>query len=260
MLLSFVRSTNHNGRHDRPKHVTMIPNLPTYISVVFGLTVLATLLFFYRAIQTANRPSVQKSAAPILLGLLVWLVIQAVLPLNGVYKLVPVSGPPKLILFGILPAMATVIWLSATPKGRRFTDSLSLAKMTWLNTFRIVVELVLYWLFLHKAVPQLITFEGRNFDILAGLTAPFIAYFGLTKGKLSRQLILLWNVVCLGLLLNIIVNALLSAPSPFQQFAFEQPNRALANFPFSWLPTFIVPLVLLGHITAIRRLWKRTAV
>jgi hypothetical protein len=119
-----------------------------------------------------------------------------------------------------------------------------------------VVELVLFWLFLNNTVPELMTFTGRNFDILAGITAPSVAYFGLQKSKLSRQIILIWNVLCLGLLLNIIVNALLSAPSPFQQFAFEQPNLALANFPFSWLPTFIVPIVLLGHLVSIRRLLK----
>ena len=236
----------------------MIPNLPTYIPVVFGLTVLATLLFFYRIMGQSGKEVIRKRAPLILACLVLWLILQAVLTLNGVYKIAPAAGPPRLILFGILPAMMVVIWLSVTRRGRGFMDSLSLVRITYLNTVRVVVEVVLYWLFLNKVVPELMTFEGRNFDILAGITAPFVAYFGLTKGKLSRQIILLWNVVCLGLLLNIIANALLSAPTPFQQFAFEQPNRALGNFPFSWLPTFVVPLVLLGHLTAIRRLSKRS--
>lgn len=51
-------------------------------------------------------------------------------------------------------------------------------------------------------------------------------------------------------------NALFSTPSPIQQFAFEQPNIAILNFPFSWLPTFIVPLVLFGHLASIRKLLK----
>ena len=98
------------------------------------------------------------------------------------------------------------------------------------------------------------TFEGRNFDIVAGITAPLIAYFGLTKAKLNRQAILIWNFVCLGLLVNIVANALLSAPSPIQKFAFDQPNIAILNFPFIWLPTFIVPVVLFGHLTSIKQL------
>jgi len=52
------------------------------------------------------------------------------------------------------------------------------------------------------------------------------------------------------------VNALFSAPSPIQKFAFDQPNIAILNFPFSWLPTFIVPIILFGHLTSIRQLIK----
>ncbi|HZF66041.1 MAG TPA: hypothetical protein VEZ55_16225, partial [Chitinophagaceae bacterium] len=70
-------------------------------------------------------------------------------------------------------------------------------------------------------------------------------------------LLLLWNFLCLALLLIIVVNALFSAPSPFQKFAFEQPNIAIFHFPFSWLPTFIVPIVLFSHLTLIRQLMKR---
>lgn len=237
----------------------MLPNLPTYIAVTFGLTVLTTLLLFYRAITQASTEATRKKGTLVLLSLIGWLMLQAVLTFNGVYRSAPAGGPPPIVLFGILPVMLTLISVFATPAGRRFADSLPLANLTWLNTVRVVVELVLYWLFLHKAVPALMTFEGRNFDILSGITAPFVAYVGFTKGKLSRQLILAWNVVCLGLLLTIIVIAFLSAPTPLQQFAFDQPNLAIGNFPFSWLPTFVVPVVLFGHLVSIRQLLRQSA-
>ena len=48
----------------------------------------------------------------------------------------------------------------------------------------------------------------------------------------------------LGLLANIVIIAVLSFPSPIQQFGFEQPNIGLAYFPFIWLPAIIVPIVL----------------
>jgi hypothetical protein len=147
--------------------------------------------------------------------------------------------------------------LFVTKKGQRFIDSLPLKNITYLHVVRVPVEIVLLWLFLNHAVPQLMTFEGRNFDIIAGITAPVIAYYGLSKGKLNRQIILLWNWVCLALLANIVINALLSAPSPLQKFAFDQPNIAIINFPFSWLPTFIVPIVLFAHLTSIRQLTKK---
>ena len=235
----------------------MIDNLPLYISLTFGLTTVATLHLFIWTIRNSNSEQTRKMATPIFIGLTFWLTIQAVLAYKNVYNSDTNSFPPKIILTGILPTILTIIFLFATSKGRQFIDSLPLNHLTYLNTVRISVEIVLLWLFLYKTIPELMTFEGRNFDILAGITAPFVAYYGLTKQKLSRQIILIWNIGCLGLLANIVVNALLSAPSPIQKFAFDQPNIAILNFPFSWLPTFIVPIILFGHLASIRQLFKQ---
>jgi hypothetical protein len=161
------------------------------------------------------------------------------------------------MLFGVLPTVLATFVLFVTTTGRHFIDSLPLKNLTYLHVVRFPVEVVLFWLFLNKTIPGLMTFEGRNFDIIAGITAPFIAYFGFTKNKLNRQVMLAWNFICLALLVNIVVNAIFSAPSPIQKFAFEQPNIAVLNFPFSWLPTFIVPVVLFGHLTSIRQLLRQ---
>jgi hypothetical protein len=167
----------------------MIENLPTYISLTFGLTTVATLLLFIWTIRNSNSEQTRKKTTPIFIGLTIWLVIQTILTLKNVYNADTNSFPPKILLFGILPTILTVIILFATKKGRKFIDSLPLKNFTYLNIVRIPVEIVLFWLFLNKAIPELMTFEGRNFDIIAGITAPFIAYFGLTKNKLSRQII-----------------------------------------------------------------------
>ncbi|MDA6071854.1 hypothetical protein NJT12_19705 [Flavobacterium sp. AC] len=234
----------------------MIDNLPTYISLTFGLTTVATLLLFIWTIRSSNSEETRKKATTVFIGLAIWLTIQLVLTFKNIYNSDTNSFPPKIMLIGILPTLLIIILLFATSKGRQFIDSLPLKNLTYLNVVRIPVEIVLFWLFLNKAIPELMTFEGRNFDILAGISAPLVAYFGLTKAKLSRKVILIWNFICLGLLISIVVNALFSTPSPIQKFAFEQPNIAILNFPFSWLPTFIVPIVLFGHLASIRQLLK----
>lgn len=234
----------------------MINDLPVYISLIFGLTTLVTLFMFYKVVINSNDELIRKSALKIILGLTIWLVIQAILTLQNFYNSNTNSLPPRIFLFGVLPTFISIIILFITPKGRRIIDSLSLKHYSLLNIVRIPVEFVLWWLFIHKCVPQLMTFEGRNFDIIAGITAPFIAYFGFSKEKISKRLILAWNIICLGLLINIGVNGFLSAPSPLQKLAFDQPNIALLYFPFSWLVSFIVPIVLLGHLTSIKQLLK----
>lgn len=234
----------------------MLENLPIYIPLTFGLTTVATLFLFSWVIKTSISPTTRKNSTIIIISLIIWLTIQAVLTLKNVYNSDTNSFPPKILLFGILPTLLAIVILFSMKKGQQFIDSLSLKKITYLNIVRLPVEIVLFWLFLNKAIPELMTFEGRNLDIIAGITAPMVAYFGLVKGKINHKTILIWNFICLGLLINIVVNAFLSAPSPIQKFAFEQPNIAILNFPFSWLPTFIVPIVLFGHLVSIRQLLK----
>jgi hypothetical protein len=233
----------------------MLPNVPAYIAVAFGLTTLLTLAFFYWAIRNATAEPTRRLANRVGIGLISWLLVQAAITFTGIYT-VP-TAPPKIVLFGILPTVGVIIFLLLTPAGRRFMDSLPLQYLTWLHVVRILVEVVLLGLFLHRAVPDLMTFEGRNVDILSGLTAPVVAWFGFQRGQPRRGLLLLWNGLCLALLANVVVIAFLSAPTPLQQFAFEQPNIAIGYVPFSWLPTFVVPMVLFSHLAALRRLWWR---
>lgn len=220
-------------------------NLPLYISLIFVLTTMLTVWLFYKAANNS------KTTLVILLS---WLAAQALIALSGFYT-VTYTLPPRFALL-VAPPVLFIIILFITTKGKHYIDGLNTRALTILHTIRIPVELVLFWLFIHKAIPQLMTFEGRNFDIAAGLTAPLIFYFGYIKNKLGTKVILIWNVVCLGLLVNIIVNAALSAPFPFQQFGFDQPNVAVLYFPFAWLPCCVVPIVLLSHLASIRQSLK----
>lgn len=107
-------------------------------------------------------------------------------------------------------------------------------------------------------VPELMTFEGGNYDILSGLTAPILAYVVFGKQHVSPRWLLVWNILALGLVINIVVHAVLSAPLPFQQLAFDQPNVGILKLPYIWLPGFIVPVVLFSHGVAIFQLLKST--
>lgn len=231
----------------------MLENLPTYVSVTFILCTLFTLGCGYYILRQSN--FFGKKLPLVLLGIVGWLALKAFLGYQGFYLINPLSKPPRFALV-LLPPILIFSWAFFTKKGLAFVDSLPLLPITYMSVVRIPVEFCLYWLFLGKAVPELMTFAGRNFDILAGITAPFVAYFGFQKKQWNKQVLLIWNILGLCLLLFIVFNGLLSAPTFLQQFAFDQPNIALAAFPFVWLPAFIVPMVLFGHFVAIRRLRK----
>lgn len=221
----------------------MISNLPMLINIVFILTTLLTVFLFYKA---------TKKSSTALLMIAVWLLLQAIIGFKGFYK-VTEGFPPRFALLA-LPAILLIVILFIIPAGRKFLDSLDTKTLTLLHIVRIPVELTLYWLYLNKAVPEIMTFAGRNFDIIAGITAPLVYYSGYVKNYLNKSMLLTWNLLCIGLLFNIVITAILSAPTAFQQFGFEQPNIAILYFPFVWLPCCVVPLVLLAQLASIRAL------
>jgi hypothetical protein len=158
----------------------MIETIPAYINVVFELTTALTLWFFYKATN--------KSTLSIVI-ILAWLMLQAVISLTGFYT-VTNTVPPRFLLLA-LPPILFIIALFITSKGRRYIDTLNVNWLTYLHMVRIPVEVVLFWLFIYKRVPQLMTFEGRNYDIFSGLTAFIVGYYGYTKQRLSNTILLI---------------------------------------------------------------------
>jgi hypothetical protein len=215
----------------------MIEELPNWINVIFLLTVGVTVLMFYLA---------NGRRRDILLWLIIWSTIQSFLALKGFY-LITDTLPPRFILV-LLPTTILII-VSLLPKYRnKLLKDRNRTISTFLHTVRIPVEIILFYLFINNMIPELMTFEGRNFDILAGFTAPIIGTLVLTR-RASNGLLIFWNVISLGLVCLIIINGILSSELPFQQFGFEQPNKAIIYFPFILLPAVIVPIVIYTHLT-----------
>lgn len=224
----------------------MIENLPLFISILFIITTFLSVFLFYKASGNNNI---------VLLVLLVWLGVQSVLAMKGFYTVTDSMPPRFLLLAG--PPLLLLLFLFLTHRGRRFIDRFDLKLMTWMHVVRIPVEITLFLLFREKLVPELMTFEGRNFDIISGITAPLMVLFAFTGRSPKRGLLLAWNFICLLLVFNIVIHAVLAAPSPFQQLAFDQPNVAIFYFPFVWLPCCVVPIVFFSHFASIRKLLRR---
>ena len=222
-------------------------DLHPFIPFTFFFATALTFVLFYKATCHSKI---------ILFSMFFWLILHSVLAYTGYYLNID-TMPPRIII-ALIPPLLLMLVLFTTTKGKKWINQLNLKVLALLHIVRVPVELVLWWLFLNGAVPELMTFEGRNFDVLAGLTAPFVYYFGFVKKIMDRKIIVLWNVLSLALLLNIVVNALLSAPLPFQQFAHEQPNIAIVYFPFILLPAFVVPIVLFSHLATIKRFLSKT--
>ena len=234
-----------------------MPDIPLYIHLLFIFTGLATAVVVVCSVYFSRSEKVKRYTHFTSLAALMWMIFMAALAINHYFE-DKISMPPKLAV-PIIILLVAIIVLFALPRGRRFIDGLSLETLTWLHTIRIPVEIVLLLLAGVKMIPASMTFEGTNFDIASGLTAPIVAILYFRKKAIGPKFLLAWNIVCLALLINVVVNAVLSLPSPMQQLNFDQPNMAVRYFPYAWLPTFIVPVVLFSHLVAIRVLTRKKA-
>ncbi len=210
------------------------------------ITTALTLWFFYRA--SKHRKT--------LYSIMIWMGILSLLSLFGFYKNTEAFPPRFVFLIG--PGILVVLLVFFSRKGREFSDGLSLKWLTLIHGVRIPVEIILLYAFKAGLIPELMTFKGYNYDILSGLSMPIIYYLVFIKKRMSSKSLLIWNIISLGLLINILTIAILSAQTPFQKLAFDQPNIGVTYFPFVWLPGVIVPIVLFSHLVAIRQLYSKS--
>ena len=163
------------------------------------------------------------------------------------------SLPPR-ILAALVPAALAVSYISVSDRVKALMKVIPKSWFINIQSFRILMEIFLWLMYRNGLIPVQMTFEGRNFDLLIGLSAPVIAYFCFVKKSWPGLTALLWNFAGLLLLTNILIIAILSMPGPLRKFINEPANTAVVNFPFIWIPALIVPFAYLMHVLSIKQL------
>lgn len=227
-----------------------------YTSTFVGLAALTAVMYVFvihqlrRALEKAPWEEQRriKIFRRVVTVLIIWTLFISILALSGF--LADFSAfPPRIMLVLVVP-LITLILLTFSKTTTELLAYVPSKAIVALQVFRVFVEIILWMAFLQNLLPVQMTFEGRNFDVIAGLTAPVAAYF-LARNKSA---LILWNILSLGLLFNIISIAVLSLPTPLRMFMNEPANTIVATFPFVWLPGLLVPLAYGLHFLSLRQL------
>lgn len=226
--------------------------VPERISFAFVLLTLGTALAIYALFLTKIKPAARGTR--VALGLLAWAAVQGGLARQGFFIEYAGTRPPVLLLI-LIPNIAALVWLARSKKALASFKGLSPTWLVGVQVFRIPVELILANLSEHHLIPEVMSWHGRNFDILTGVTAPLVAWLFATK-RISASVVRIWNWAGLALLTNVVMHAFLTLP-PISLIHSPVPNMLPSLFPFVWLPGILVPFAYALHIASLRTLGRK---
>jgi hypothetical protein len=186
--------------------------------------------------------------------LALWLAYTGVSAAKGLLLDADAFPPPMTRI--LVPGLALTLAAAFSGFGARLAKHLGYAALVGFQAFRAPLQGLLWWFHRQGRLPVQMTFEGRNWDILTGLSALILAAL-LARGKAGRKAVLLWNLAGLALLLNIVAVAILSLPGRLRLFRNEPANVLVLGFPYVWIPAVFVLAALLGHLLVFRKLFGR---
>jgi hypothetical protein len=161
--------------------------------------------------------------------------------------------PPRPALAMLIP-LPIIILIAFSKTGTQLLQTLPSHWLVLMQSFRIIVELLLLFAFMAGKLPVQMTFEGRNFDVVTGVLALPVGYLIARKKSYASKLGIAFNILGILLLSNILVIAVLSMPTSIRYFMNEPSNTLVGQFPFILLPGALVPIAYTMHIFSLRQL------
>lgn len=224
-----------------------MPPIPIDIAIGFTLLPLIVLATFSVLLVTHSR-SLWGIAA--VMG--VWAVFTGVMAYAGV--LANFASFPPWIPILAFTQLAFVFWLGWFSSWSELLARIPQYILVGLQCFRVPVELLLATLATRKLLAIEMTYYGRNFDILEGITAIVLAIWLKRRGEEPLRLVVLaWNLMGLSLVTVVLVHGLFSVPYPSQLLHLSVSTFVIAYFPVVWLLTLLVPMAYLLHLASIKR-------
>lgn len=183
----------------------------------------------------------------------VWLLLHAGIAESGVLE--GASFPPPVMPYLVVNIVFALLIVFSFVGTR--LSGLPTAVLVGLQSFRLPVEWLLHELYTAGTLPQQMTWSGYNFDVVTAILAIPLAAALFTKKRVPDGVILAWNIIGLGLLLNVVTIALLSAPLPLRQFHNEPAVLLVFHAPYNWIVNVHVFTALVGHLVIFRALARR---
>jgi len=159
-----------------------------------------------------------------------WVILLGLLSVRGFFA--NFSALPPRLIFALLPPLVLVLFFVRSRAGKEILQQIPPQWLIYLQSFRILVEIALWLLVRRGLLPVQMSFEGRNFDILIGLSAFPVGYYCMVKKTWPPVVALLYNITGLVMLVNVVTITTLSMPTPLHVFHNQPDSSVVTRFPF----------------------------
>lgn len=227
----------------------MLPLSYIFLSLVMIGLILTTIIKVHKRAKIVPKKAVVKAAYILVL----WFGYLLLLSATGFLK--SAELPPRIPLFLFLPfSMFTLIFCLRAAKSE-WIHFIKLSDLTYPQSFRILVELILLYTYLNGIIPKEATFEGLNFDILMGISAPLMAYFAFRKPKVNLKIAFAWNIlgVLMILFVAFIIGMSLYNPSIFG-YKLSPVSGKFVELPYLLIAGFLAPLAIFMHALSLAKI------
>lgn len=236
----------------------MIP-MTTWLTLTVTVCIIVILVMAaisYVAVR--QRGSGRQSALDVALGvgalLAAWLVAAVATGGADVFLAGADDAVPAIAGGLLIPIIAGLLITRIPAVSDALTAPRVLVLLTLVNLWR-VVGFMFIALYLQDQLPAQFALPAGIGDVLIGLAAPFVAY-ALWRRPAHRRPAIIFHALGLLDLVMAVALGVLSAPGALQVFTGEPTTQPMTALPEVLIPTFLVPLAVIIHITTLRALTR----
>lgn len=219
------------------------------IPIVLAATLIWATLTAWRR-SGATESASRRAAVIVAVDSAAWMALTWSAAMSGILQRWDRTPPPFLVVIITMVVIALILAFGRV--GTRIAQHIPLWTLVAIQSFRLPLELAMHALVARGIMPIQMSYSGRNFDIVTGVTAILVAVLVKT-GVGGRRLVTLWNVLGLALLVNVVSVAIASMPL-LRMFGDDRVVTFVTYPPFVWLPAVMVLAALAGHLMIVRAL------
>lgn len=202
-----------------------------------------------------DKKSKKKKLLLLVGGLILWQLYQLAIGASGF--LTDFSLPPRFLFCLVLPAfLFTGIFLAKNRK-KDWIMAIPEEWLTYIQSFRILVEILFVYSVAAGVLHPLVTIEGYNFDMVFGTSAIAMWIFTYKIKLFSKQLLILWNYLGIAVLASVIFLFVSAVYFPIIWGETEMMPKAFATEPYVLVAGFLMPSAIFFHILSIIRLNRK---